>query len=103
MRREKPNPDPSKNIPGQIILEDKPRRVRSRDERILAAINSGKGLGPAAKEAAEADKLDFDDQYLQALIDQLEAQISVRHQMIGALLAHLYRLQYYQPWPSPRN
>ena len=86
---EKPGLDPSKNIPGQIILEDRPRSSPSRDERILAAINSGKGLVPAAKEAAEAERLGFDGQHLKALIDQLKAEISSRNQMKRALEAHL--------------
>ena len=76
---------------GQVAKREAQKPNPTRESRVLAAINSGKGLPAAAKEASEADTLGFDDQHLEALIGLLEAQIENRQQMLRALEAHYNR------------
>jgi hypothetical protein len=73
--------------PGQVLERSKPRSNPTRDERILAAIKSRRWIA-AEKEIAEAEEIGFSDLHLKALIDQLEAEITVRRNVQRALKAH---------------
>jgi hypothetical protein len=80
--------DPANMAPGASLKREKSKPQPSRERRVLAAINSGKGLAAATNEVIEAEEIGFDDQHLKALIDQLEAEIETRRNMQRALEAH---------------
>ena len=75
-------------LPGQVEKKSKTRATPGLDKRILAAINMGRNLVAAAREANEAETLGFTPQQAQELIKLLEAEIDTRRQMQRALEAH---------------
>jgi len=75
-------------LPGQVEKKSKTRATPGLDKRILAAINTGRNLVAAAREASEAETLGFTPQQAQELIKLLEAEIDTRRQMQRALEAH---------------
>jgi hypothetical protein len=75
-------------LPGRVEKKSKARATPGLDKRILAAINTGRNLVAAAREASEAETLGFTPQQAQELIKLLEAEIDTRRQMQRALEAH---------------
>jgi hypothetical protein len=84
----KQTPLSSPLLPGEVEKKSKTRATPGLDKRILAAINTGRNLVAAAREASEAETLGFTPQQAQELIKLLEAEIDTRRQMQRALEAH---------------
>jgi hypothetical protein len=83
--------DERNKIPGQVYEQPKRKPKLTRDDRIVRAVMTGKGLRAAARETAEMsadEKLGFTAQHLDAMLELLHTEIKVREEMIAALILH---------------
>jgi hypothetical protein len=76
-------------IPGQVVALPKTKKPKTREDAIVAAINSGKGLRTAAELVGDADELGFSDEHLASLIDLLKVQAESRDKLTRALMTHV--------------
>jgi hypothetical protein len=77
--------------PGQVLEQPKRKPKLTRDDRIVKAVMTGKGLRQAARETAEMsadEKLGFTAQHLEAMLELLHTEIKAREEMIAALILH---------------